>query len=664
MNLSQVRKLPNEKIIELIKTKKIDININNQYGNLLFYADADLSEFLLENGINKNFVNNKKRNAFFYAVLFDERKIDILIKYNVDMNLKTFDKDNVAAHSLFLISNNFIKNKNLAMRNLKYMISKGLDLNEKWAFEVPIYYFAFKDVELFSFLLKEYVNVNEKLSIILKAYRPDANNILNALIYPEYRPDIINDEHFLDIVKIINEKGYNHKITTKELSDFILLPKTLNYIVSHMQIDTTRIVFEDFSSPNLYMEDYIKSIDTKLKTLMCKRLKQSLSILQKKVFKNKTLKYLYGDKSFQRNMIQCFPELLAGLYKKIDIKKINTNLYPYINNIALLNKFIKAGFEVDKPDSYGSNILFHELSDNIFDYIFDNFRNSVYQKNNRNQNCIFKEMNLYQLKKLHSAGVSLNTRDNEGLTCLYYQTDKEVFQYLLENGCPEDDLKNGKLFMLNKSKVMPVETLEYLILEKKMKCTKILNSDANIVNIFNILKILIDNDIDYKFIDNFSKFRERKNVDQNLMFKYIEIYNYLKKKGRKNEFLKMEKLIDEAFVYEFMNSNLNLNEIKKVHKNYKKLNNFKDLIYNKLTDSSKLFHFDLIDINYLIENYDLHFTKDGELPKLAESDKVNKILRENFCNYLIDKKIGKEKKQIIKKCGNIIENDSKKRKRI
>lgn len=656
MNLSQVRKLPNEKIIELIKSKKIDININNQYGNLLFYADADLSEFLLKNGINKNFVNNKKRNAFFYAALFDKRKIDVLIKYDVDMNLKNFNNDNVAVYTIYLICDNLIKNKNLVINNFKYMLSKGLQLNEKWVFEVPEHFFAFKNVELFSFLLKEYVNVNEETSKLMKVYNPYLNNILNALIDPEYRPDIINDEHFLDIVKIINEKGYNHKITMRELSDFILLPKTLNYMVTHMQIDTTSIPVEEFSSPNLHIEDYIKNIDPKFKKLMCKRLKQSLNILQKKVYKNKSLKSLYGDNSLRSNITKYFPELLPDLYKKIDIKKINTNLYPYIDNIALLNKLIKTGFEVDRPNANGDNILFYEISDDIFDYIFDNFRSAIYQKNNRNQNCTFRKMNLYQLKKLHSAGVNLNIRDTDGLTCLYYQTDKEVFQYLLENGCPEDDLKNGNLFMLNKSKAMPLESLEYLILEKKMKCTKILNSVANIVNIFNILKILIDNNIDYKFIDNFTKFRERKNVDVNLMFKYIEIRNYLKEKGKKNECLKIEKLIDEAFVYEFMNSNLHYNEIKNVHKTYKKLNNFKYLIYNKLSDSSKLFHFDIINIYDLIENYDLHFTKDGELPNLKENSKVNKMLQENFYNYLINRKIGKEKKQIIKKCGILSKN--------
>lgn len=618
MNLSLVRKLPNEKIIELIKSKKIDININNQYGNLLFYADADLSEFLLKNGINKNFVNNKKRNAFFYAALFDKRKIDVLIKYDVDMNLKNFNNDNVAVYTIYLICDNLIKNKNLVINNFKYMLSKGLQLNEKWVFEVPEHFFAFKNVELFSFLLKEYVNVNEETSKLMKVYNPYLNNILNALIDPEYRPDIINDEHFLDIVKIINEKGYNHKITMRELSDFILLPKTLNYMVTHMQIDTTSIPVEEFSSPNLHMEDYIKNIDPKFKKLMCKRLKQSLNILQKKVYKNKSLKSLYGDNSLRSNITKYFPELLPDLYKKIDIKKINTNLYPYIDNIALLNKLIKTGFEVDRPNANGDNILFYEISDDIFDYIFDNFRSAIYQKNNRNQNCTFRKMNLYQLKKLHSAGVNLNIRDTDGLTCLYYQTDKEVFQYLLENDCPEDDLKNGNLFMLNKSKAMPLESLEYLILEKKMKCTKILN----------------------------------------------RIRNYLKEKGKKNECLKIEKLIDEAFVYEFMNSNLHYNEIKNVHKTYKKLNNFKYLIYNKLSDSSKLFHFDVINMYDLIANYDLPFTKDGELPNLKENSKVNKMLQENFYNYLINRKIGKEKKQIIKKCANITENDREKRKRI
>jgi len=678
LNISKIRKLSNKEIINLIESKKIDININSKSGNLLYYADFELSKYLIDNNIDTEYVNIRGEKAICYASFFCLNKVKLLIENGATADYLNEYKQNIASIVFSLSKKININNIDPILENLKYLIGKGLNVNQCSIAGISTFYCFMGNEKIVNFLLDN--------GFIANSSKYD---ILDCISYKEYNSQFLNDDYCSILLKKVISKGEKAELSKDNIYKFALLPKTLKLLMKmtnnerleqignyHLDHDKLQIDY-DVESLNgiLYLKKIRDNIELGKKEE--KKYLQYIELIKRKCLKDKfrTNQIIIDLKNYSEDddLSYIFPSLYLKLIKQEskDIysrKKMNMLCFIYNKaNMRVLNK--KIGLTPFDVNIQGRNAFFNSyIEDDFFNFLMKKYKVALFQRDALNRTALFKNVSsLYQFKEMERAGLDIYHINTMGENCLVYQENEDIIKYLIEE--KNFDVDKIKSFELSE------EMLKYLILEKNSNIYKgIINGNFSYNIKIKTAKIILENKIDSSFIkDIFVESPSGYTYGQKSIYYFIEIFKLLKMNGGDSKIINIENFLDKVITENFGSDRLSPSFINYIHNNYKKINKIPDIFnielnnrkfstnnyyYKKGNAPGNLFIF---TIKKMIKNYniDLNYKEIDLLIKNTKYRNVDEEYVSELYEFLIKRNIDKEKKTILSNNGFVDINTSK-----
>lgn len=678
LTISRIRKLPNKEIIDLIESKKIDININGKSGNLLYYADFELSKYLIDNNIDTEYVNIRGEKAICYASFFCLNKVKLLIENGAKVDYLNDYKQNIASIVFGLSKKINISNIEPILENLKYLTGKGLNVNQCSVTGISTFYCFMGNEKIVSFLLEN--------GFIANSSKYD---ILDCISYKEYNSQFLNDDYCSILLKKLISKGEKTELSTDNIYKFALLPKTLKLIMKMTDDEKLERIGDYYLDGNnlhvgfnaerlngiLYLKQVRDNIELGKKEE--KKYLQYIELIKRKCLKEKfrTNQIIIDLKNYSTDddLSYIFPYLYLKLIKQeskeVYAKKKMNMLFGIHNkkNMRVLNKEI--GLTPVDVNTQGRNAFFNVyIEDDFFNFLMKKYKSALFQRDALNRTALFKNVSsLYQFKEMERAGLDIYHINAIGEYCLGYQENEDIIKYLIE----EKNFEVDKI----KSFELSEELLKYLILEKNSNIYKgIINGNFSYNIKIKTAKIILENNIDSSFIKNiFKEDSSEYSYGQASIYYFIEIFKLLKMNGSDLKIINIEHFLDKVIIENFGTDRLSPSFINYIHHNYKKINEIPDIFnielnnrtfssnnyyYKKGKASGNLFAF---TIKKMIKNYNIDFSY-KEIDLLIKNTKYRNVDEKyvsELYEFLIKRNIDKEKKTILSNNGVVDINTSK-----
>lgn len=666
LNISKIRKLSNKEIINLIESKKIDININSKSGNLLYYADFELSKYLIDNNIDTEYVNIRGEKAICYASFFCLNKVKLLIENGAIADYLNEYKQNIASIVFSLSKKININNIDPILENLKYLIGKGLNVNQCSIAGISTFYCFMGNEKIVNFLLDN--------GFIANSSKYD---ILDCISYKEYNSQFFNDNYCSILLKKLISKGEKAELSRDNIYKFALLPKTLQFLMK--MVDSEKLeqigdyyVDGDTLQNGFRTEEingilYLKQIrdDMELGKKEEKKYLQYIELIKHNCLKEKfrTSEIIIDLKkhSSDDKLSYIFPSLYLKLIKqesKDIYAKKKMNMLCFIHNkenMRVLNKEI--GLTPVDVNTQGRNAFFNSyIEDDFFNFLIKKYKAAIFQRDALNRTALFKNVSsLYQFKEMERAGLDIYHINAMGENCLEYQGNEDIIKYLIE----EKNFEVDKI----KSFELSEEMLKYLILEKNSNIYKgIINGNFSYNIKIKTAKIILENKIDSSFIkDIFVESPSGYTYGQKSIYYFIEIYNLLRLNKIDSGITNIENFLDTIIIENFGKGLLSSSFINYIHNHYKKIKDFPNILnslfnsrifpsntyfYKKGKDTNNLFVF---TIKKIIRNYNINLNhrEIDSLMKSVQCRNANETYVSELYDFLIKRNIEKEKRSIL-----------------
>jgi len=373
----------------------------------------DIIKFILTQYKNLNYEVNDAEIPLYIAI--EHLRFDIanlLLKHGANINLSTWNGDNILIH--------FLKNKKLNHNNLKYILEHGVDIN-------------FEDERNKRFL--DYIIENQNipfLKIVFKHFVYSNSFILNMVLMSK-KQEAINKEDFKSVISqekkqvIITKSMY---IQTIKLNNLELLNQLIENDWDDHIIDIINRYQLLLVAAEISHWDIVIYLIEKLK----------IKVNERNGLRKTPL--MFASEQGNRNIVEYLVSNGALVNDK-DTNGLTPLIYACKNGrIEVVGFLIDSGAILDDQDRHGLTALMYAAKFghcDVITYLLEHGANIHTLSDNGSSALIYSAMNNQKetTTLLLKSGLNINEKNSGGWTVLMHASKAgniDIVRYLVENG--------------------------------------------------------------------------------------------------------------------------------------------------------------------------------------------------------------------------------------